>query len=323
MALTTCAFSIKGMHCESCTKLLTKAISSLPGVSQVDIGLDTGTATVAYDPAQTDMAAIFSAVEKSGYAAMSAGSPGPAHAFTIASLSGFLSRLFFDRSRLHMERGMLKTAALTFATLAVLEAVTYYAFFMGMPSFAAKNYGSYIFYLVLAVTLGGSSLWHLRAYRKRVSCQAGMMVGMTIGMLAGFLLGAIIGATNGMFVGATYGMLVGMAFGAYSGKCCGIMGIMEGLMAGLMGGLMGAMTTFMLLNENVLLFFPLLFSSSAVILMGLSYMVYRDFNNTAPGEHGPASLKSYSFPLFITFAFILTMVSTWLIVYGPRSALLQ
>jgi len=98
---------------------------------------------------------------------------------------------------------------------------------------------------------------------------------------------------------------------------------MEGLLAGMMGGVMGAMTTLMLLNDNVLLFFPFIFASSAVILMGLSYMVYKDFNHGLSGPGQQQKFESYSIPLYITFAFMLTMATTWLIVYGPRSALVQ
>ncbi|MBI4176599.1 MAG: hypothetical protein HY518_05315 [Candidatus Aenigmarchaeota archaeon] len=238
---------------------------------------------------------------------------------------GFLlSHLFFDKTRFHVERRMLKIALLTLIILAVIELAAYYAFFINQPRFNARGYGAYIAYLVLAVTINGSALWHMRAYHRNVTCQTGMMIGMTNGMLSGFLMGAILGATNGMFVGAGYGMVVGMLFGAYSGRCCGIMGIMEGLMAGFMGGLMGAMTTFMLLNENVLLFFPLIFGASIIILSGLIYMIYKDVNHLIEGkEINPREMKSYSFSIYVTFVFLLTMITSWIIVYGPRSILFQ
>ncbi len=320
MPIETADFSIKGMHCESCTKTLSRAIGSVSGVKEANIELSTGKASVKYDSETANMEKIFSAVEKSGYAPVTAEN---AQAQKTMPSKDIFSHLLFDKTRFHMERGMIKIALATFLSLAAIETLAYYAFFSGVPRFVSRNYGAYIFYLMLAVTLNGSALWHLRAYHRRISCQTGMMIGMTIGMLSGFLLGAIIGATNGMFAGATYGMLVGMAFGAYSGRCCGIMGIMEGLLAGLMGGLMGAMTTFMLINENVLLFMPLLFGSTAVILVGLTYMIYKDYNHGLAGTDGWPKLESYSFSLFLTFAFIITMATTWLIVYGPRSVLYQ
>ncbi|MBI4173385.1 MAG: heavy metal translocating P-type ATPase [Candidatus Aenigmarchaeota archaeon] len=316
MAIVTSEVTITGMHCASCSKVLTRAISAVPGVSSVAIEERTGTAAVQYDDAKAGLPAITKAVQDSGYGIASGSS-----AQNASVGMDFFSHLIFDRSRLHVERQAVKTGLVTFALLGIVETLAYYAFFMNLPNFAARNYGSYLFYLILAVTLAGTALWQLRAYHKKVSCQAGMMIGMTIGMLSGFMLGSIVGATNGMFVGSAYGMLVGMAFGAYAGRCCGIMGVMEGLMAGFMGGLMGAMTTFMLLNENVLLFFPLIFGSSGIILTGLTYLIYKDYSHNGNGN-GEA-LASYGLPLFLSLAFALTMLTTWLIVYGPRSIFVQ
>ncbi|MBI2675760.1 MAG: heavy metal translocating P-type ATPase [Candidatus Aenigmarchaeota archaeon] len=316
-------FSIKGMHCDSCVKTLRKAIGSVAGVKDVNIDLNTGKAMVEYDPENTTMKAITSAVETNGYKAVFGGNPNGGEPSVQMSGLDIFSHLFFDKTRFHAERGMLRIAVLTFVALSALEIVAYYAFFVNNPAFAARNYGTYIFYLILAVTLTGSALWHLDAYRKKVTCQTGMMMGMTLGMLSGFLLGAIVGATNGMFAGSAFGMIVGMLFGVYGGRCCGIMGIMEGLMAGFMGGIMGAMTTIMLINDNMLLFFPLIFSSSAIILTGLTYMIYKDYNHGMIGKANPNDLQSHSFSIFITFAFSLTMATTWIIVYGPRSVLFQ
>lgn len=316
-------FSIKGMHCDSCVKTLRKAIGSVAGVKDVNIDLNTGKAKVEYDPENTNMNAITSAVETNGYKAVFGESPSAGETSQQINGLDIFSHLIFDKSRFHAERGMLKIGLLTFVTLSVLEIIAYYAFFVNSPTFAAWNYGTYIFYLILAVTLTGSALWHLDAYRKKVTCQTGMMMGMTVGMLSGFLLGAIVGATNGMFAGSAFGMVVGMLFGVYGGRCCGIMGIMEGLMAGFMGGIMGAMTTVMLINDNILMFFPLMFASSAVILIGLTYMIYKDYNHGLIGKANPNDLQSHSFSVLITFTFLLTMATTWIIVYGPRSVLFQ
>ena len=47
-------------------------------------------------------------------------------------------------------------------------------------------------------------------------------------------------------------------------------------MAGFMGGLMGAMTAVMMLNDNLKLATVLVFLVSAVIMIGLNYMIYQE-----------------------------------------------
>src|SRR6185503_1782460 len=81
---------------------------------------------------------------------------------------------------------------------------------------------------------------------------------------------------NGMFVGSFFGMIVGITLGVWMGKAGGIMGIMEGIMAGFMGGLMGAMTAFMLLNDHLKAAGIIVFLISALILIGLNYMIYKE-----------------------------------------------
>jgi hypothetical protein len=142
---------------------------------------------------------------------------------------------------------------------------------------------------------------------------SGMMVGMTIGMISGFLPGFYIGMTNGMFVGSAFGMLVGMIFGVWNGKCCGIMGAMEGIMAGFMGGLMGAMTSVMMLNDNVSIMAWIVLIVSAVIMIGLNYMVYNEMKEIK-GKNG----DNWN---IIWISGILMALTVLIVVYGPRSFL--
>jgi copper chaperone len=44
-------WKVDGMSCEHCVKAITKAVSALPGVSDVAVDLDAKTVTVEYDPA--------------------------------------------------------------------------------------------------------------------------------------------------------------------------------------------------------------------------------------------------------------------------------
>lgn len=63
-------FSIQGMHCASCIRVLEKALKKVDGVSRATINLTTGKATVAYDPKRVTNAKLESAVAHVGYKAL-------------------------------------------------------------------------------------------------------------------------------------------------------------------------------------------------------------------------------------------------------------
>lgn len=60
---------IEGMSCVHCQTNVKKAITSVSGVSSAEVDLDNGKAIVQYDPANTDLDKIKSAVEDVGYEA--------------------------------------------------------------------------------------------------------------------------------------------------------------------------------------------------------------------------------------------------------------
>ncbi len=60
---------IAGMHCESCVKLIEKALGKAKGVHSVVVNFAAGKALVTYDPALTDPSGLVRAVEKRGYGA--------------------------------------------------------------------------------------------------------------------------------------------------------------------------------------------------------------------------------------------------------------
>ena len=62
-------FSVGGMHCGGCVKSVTGAILRLPGVRTVDVSLERKAATVYYDGATTNPAAIVAAIEAAGFEA--------------------------------------------------------------------------------------------------------------------------------------------------------------------------------------------------------------------------------------------------------------
>src|SRR5215218_1720110 len=58
---------IEGMTCASCVRRVEKGLAKVPGVAAANVNLATERATVAYDPAAADLAALRSAVERAGY----------------------------------------------------------------------------------------------------------------------------------------------------------------------------------------------------------------------------------------------------------------
>jgi len=213
------------------------------------------------------------------------------------------------------ERSMIVMALAAFSVLLASEIIFYFAFAKPLVTY---KYFHYISYLLVSSIFIGTSMWHAKHYKHTFNCSLGMMFGMTIGMMSGFMIGTIIGATNGMFTGSVVGMLTGMGIGALSTRTCGIMPLLESLMAGLMAGLMGAMTAVMMINENILIFMPLLIGSCALILGGMSVMVRRE---SAEYVEKIAKPDIYDMFIYISAMFIFTMLMTVIILFGPRSLL--
>ncbi|MCC7023982.1 MAG: copper-translocating P-type ATPase, partial [Thermomicrobiales bacterium] len=58
---------IEGMTCASCVRRVEKGLEKVPGVAAASVNLATERASVAYDPAVTDLATLRAAVERAGY----------------------------------------------------------------------------------------------------------------------------------------------------------------------------------------------------------------------------------------------------------------
>ena len=222
------------------------------------------------------------------------------------SFKNFIKELKGDR----VEGELVKTVFYSLLTSIIFLTAVYFLKFRYMEGFLGK-YGFSLFFSALSYALIVPSIRQVRAY-KEMACMSGMMVGMTTGMIAGFLSGFYVASTNGMFVGSMFGMAVGITFGIWNGKCCGVMGVMEGIMAGFMGGLMGAMTAFMLLNDHLKAISAIVFAISAVIIAGLNYMIYFEMR-----ENERQRKEDHFLTFFVTL--ILIAITTWLIVFGPRS----
>ncbi len=215
-----------------------------------------------------------------------------------------------------VEKQMIQTAIWTFIVLVVIEIIAYYVVFKNIPDFLGK-YGYYLALLVIAVVVNAIAVWHIKAYKRVMPCMTGMMLGMTIGMASSLSLSMVVGAVNGMFIGSLVGVILGMGLGAWIGNCCGVMGVMEGMMAGLMGGTMGPMISLMALQFAPHLITVVLISI-IFILFGLVYMLYQE--EKVLEERTP--YQGYSFIPFSAACIILTLILTFIMVYGPKFSFL-
>ncbi len=69
--LQTETLKVEGMSCSHCQAAVTKALRGVAGVSEANVDLDRGQATVAFDPAKTDFAQMAAAVDEAGYTLVS------------------------------------------------------------------------------------------------------------------------------------------------------------------------------------------------------------------------------------------------------------
>jgi copper chaperone len=67
--METVELKVEGMDCEGCVKSVTRMLSGVPGVQQVQVSLAEASAKVTYDPAQASVSAMKKAVERAGYKA--------------------------------------------------------------------------------------------------------------------------------------------------------------------------------------------------------------------------------------------------------------
>ena len=60
--------NVKGMTCQGCVASVTRVLKAVPGVSDVSVSLQAGTAHVTYDAARTPLPVLKAAIEDAGYA---------------------------------------------------------------------------------------------------------------------------------------------------------------------------------------------------------------------------------------------------------------
>ena len=286
--------AISGMTCESCEKLITRAVEKAGGAVK-EISASKGYAVIDYEG---DKSAIDAAIEKAGYSLDELPPSMPLE----QQISTFIGDFIAGKPATKVIRACFTYSVISFIILAAIS----------FAGFASNKYFIYVVYAAISAVAVGGAVALARAYKSHFNCMEGMMVGMTVGMSAGFLFGAIVGATNGMFIGSVFGMLVGMALGYYVGKACGIMGAMEGLMAGVMGGTMGAMITVMMQYDHLAEFLPIFVLANLLVLAGLKYMIYY-----YPGRRGAG--KQVSAAELAGIALALTALTIAVVLYAPRT----
>src|SRR3989338_3777384 len=222
------------------------------------------------------------------------------------SFNKFINELNGSRVEGELVKTFLYSLITSIAVLAIVWLVR-------LRSSPLPEQSYFIFFAVLSYALLVPAIRQVRAYGS-LPCMSGMMVGMMIGSIAGFLSGFLIASTNGMFVGSVFGLVVGIFFGTWMGSCCGIMGVMEGIMAGFMGSIMGAMTAVMLLNDHLKAATVIVFAVSAVIIAGLHYTLHKEM-------HESERQRKEDHFWTIAISFILTLATTWFMIFGPRSAI--
>lgn len=68
--MTKILLQIGGMTCGGCVASVTKVLKAVPGVADVAVNLQAGTADVAFDAARASPQALRAAIEAAGYDAL-------------------------------------------------------------------------------------------------------------------------------------------------------------------------------------------------------------------------------------------------------------
>ena len=59
--------AVGGMSCQGCVKNVTGVLQALPGVDKVEVSLDAGQASIAFDPARVGASQFREAIEAAGF----------------------------------------------------------------------------------------------------------------------------------------------------------------------------------------------------------------------------------------------------------------
>ena len=65
--MESATLNVRGMTCQGCVASVTRVLKAVPGVSDVVVTLQPGTATVVYDATRTTLPVLKAAIEDAGY----------------------------------------------------------------------------------------------------------------------------------------------------------------------------------------------------------------------------------------------------------------
>lgn len=300
--------NLSGMTCGSCEKLIERVVTH-HGAGVVEIDANKGLLKI--DASEGQVAEIKGELAQKGF--KEAGQGEAEERGDPRRMLAYLGSIVAGEPHVEVENRLMNYA-LGASVVLVLGGV--FSFQTILDAFDSTLTAlSVLFFVIVSSVTAVYAFAHMSTYRKWMSCANGMMVGMTTGMASGYMVGALIGATNGMFIGSVAGMAVGIGIGLALGRYSGIMGAMEGLMAGLMSGTMGAMTTIMMINDNVIAFMYILSGICLAMVFALSYMMFR--------EAGPAPRAGFvgGFPRFAGMSLALGAAIMIIMLYGPKSGI--
>ncbi|HLC92239.1 MAG TPA: hypothetical protein VJH23_00870 [archaeon] len=298
---------LSGMTCGSCEHLIEKVVAR-NGASVNAIDATLGFVRLTCDESQ--IGTIRAQLAEKGFAETDEIS---AQRGNLANVWNYARSIISAKPEVEVEAKLLNYAMGSAIVLALLSAAAYLFALNGIP-----NKEAYLPLIALSVVTAISTAYpyyHAKCYTKRMSCSNGMMSGMIMGMMPGFMVGALLGATNGMFIGSTLGLIAGIFMGVKIGKCCGVMGALEGVMAGLMAGIMGAMTSVMMLNDNLIAFLYIMFAVCVFVLAGMSYMMHRE------AGHTPKQEFRTNFTGFLAASTIIWGLLMAFMAFGPKGPL--
>jgi hypothetical protein len=300
--------SLTGMTCATCEKVISR-VATQGGAYVKEVDSKDGTLKLICN--ENSLEPIKRKLAEKGFKERVEGEPADSGRGDPDRVKDYILSVLAGEPQVEIEAKLMNYAAASAAILIGLGIFSNLLKGFGSPSTAV----ALLLLVVATAVMTVFSYLHMSCYRKSVPCMHGMMIGMTIGMMGGFLTGVLTGATNGMFVGSVVGMLFGIALGLGLGRFSGVMGAMEGVMAGLMSGTMGAMTSVMMLNDNLMAFLYILTGVCAVIFGGLSYMMYR--------EAGSAPNPEYSgdFKRFFAASVLICTILIAIMIYGPKGTI--
>ena len=299
---------LNGLHCNACEKIIDRGAAQ-NNASVKDIDERSGFVTITCE--ESTIGKLKKELELKGFTERRGEVKGPRGDF--GRVKDYLFSILSAAPETYVESRLLNYSLASFVLL-MLAGIMISFFAAG----AIQNFASYVPFFFLSIVFSIIVVFsynHMLAYKETISCTVGMMVGMTVGMIIGFMSGALIGVTNGMFAGSIVGILLGIGTGVSIGRHCGVMGAMEGIMAGFMAGIMGAMTSVMLISDNLVAFLYIAFVICAIVLFGLSYMMFRETGSAANDALKTGLLK------FLATAALFNVFMILIMVFGPKSAL--